>query len=415
MWRKILIISIALVCLMVTGLFAQKNQYRKADHALRAVYKEVTGKSLQDAIDQIIAEQRGKRFENGNVVVQFNGGGTRNRLYIGRKNTLEFLVENDYLIQSASLGFEFSCTAGPGSFDWVQGYGSLTAVDSTVLNVVEMHLDCFSSDGPWNPYLGTLGYPDTIILGGMAFSPQYSIDSNPTLAMLYSMQIELPDDPNMIGDTFYVDNIFIPPGGDWLFQEAPPGDSDGYAPDYQWMQNSSQWNPDAPPVAFKIAEPKCEFAGKSTNPNIVYIPNDSVNPPVNISNIDIFLGKGDKHLVSMRIGFIGDMDDLKQLGILNIDRYSESVIGSTIPLELLPRLCQLEGVQFIRPGPRAGLELNYSTNDINCVYSAIQSNLGVSGKDVILGILDTGIDWLHEDFIDSNGNSIIKQPHISIN
>jgi hypothetical protein len=222
MWRKILIISIALVCLMVTGLFAQNNQYRKADHALRAVYKEVTGKSLQDAIDQIIAEQRGKRFENGNVVVRFNGGGTRNRLYIGRKNTLEFLVENDYLIQSASLGFEFSCTAGPGSFDWVQGYGSLTAVDSTVLNVVEMHLDCFSSDGPWNPYLGTLGYPDTIILGGMAFSPQYSIDSNPTLAMLYSMQIELPDDPNMIGDTFYVDNIFIPPGGDWLFQEAPP-------------------------------------------------------------------------------------------------------------------------------------------------------------------------------------------------
>jgi hypothetical protein len=174
------------------------------------------------------------------------------------------------------------------------------------------------------------------------------------------------------------------------------------------MPNSSIHNPTAPPVAFEIAEPKCEFAGKSTNPNIVYIPNDSITPIVDLSDINVFPERGGTHRIGVRAGFVGDLEDIKQLGIDNIRNVSQNVLSFSMSLELLPMLCQIEGLQYIRPQPKAGLELNYSTDDINCVYSVIQNNLGVSGKNVIWGILDTGIDWLHEDFIDSNGNTRIR-------
>jgi hypothetical protein len=60
------------------------------------------------------------------------------------------------------------------------------------------------------------------------------------------------------------------------------------------------------------------------------------------------------------------------------------------------------------PAPKASPELNYSADDINCRYSLIQDSLGVSGDSVIIGIIDLGLDWLHEDFIDSNGNTRIR-------
>ncbi|MBD3218199.1 MAG: hypothetical protein GF310_07975 [candidate division Zixibacteria bacterium] len=409
MWRKILIISIALVCLMVTGLLAQKNQYRKADHALRAVYKDVTGTSLENAIDQLIAEQRGKRMGDGNVIVRFNGGGTRNKLYIGRDNRLEFLVENDFYLQAASLGFEFSCTGGPGSFSWVHGYGSLPANDP----VVDMNPDIFFTY-PWDGRVGIQGEPYQITLGGVAFNLQALIDINFSPTLLYSMQIHINDDPGLVGDTFYIDNVFIPPACDWRFQEYGDTLPPGYAPDYQWMPNDSTTNPTAPPVAFEIAEPKCEFAGKSTDPGIIYIPDDSLIRPEMITDIKIVPGKDGTHLVGVRIGYEGDKGAIDKLEI-GFRWLSKNVMSGAVPIELLPNLCQIPGVLYIEPQPRVGLELNYSTDDINCVYSNIQSNLGVSGDSVIIGIIDAGLDWLHEDFIDSNGNSRIKHPQITIN
>ncbi|NIP41429.1 MAG: hypothetical protein GWO41_06215, partial [candidate division Zixibacteria bacterium] len=179
MRRKILIMSIALICLMVSVLSAQKNHYRKADHALRAVYEEITGVSLEEAIDQLIAEKREGRMADGNVIVRFNGGGTRNKLYIGRENTLEFLVENDYNIQAASLGFEFSCTGGPGSFSWVHGYGTHPAGDP----VLQTHFEPFVFY-PWGTQVDVSKEPDTILFGGAGYNYSQTIDIHTTPVVL---------------------------------------------------------------------------------------------------------------------------------------------------------------------------------------------------------------------------------------
>jgi len=401
MKRKILIMILALFSFTAVSGQAQPNNYRKADNDLRLAYKQVMGTSLEEAIDQIIAQERGGRYEHGNIDVRFNGGGARNKVFIGRENTLEFLIANDYNIQAASLGFEFCCS-GSGTFWWVHGYGNLPPNDP----VVEMNPDIFVQY-PWGPQVNISREPDTILLGGAAFTYDQTIFPDGTPSLLYSMQIELPDDPSMIDDTFYVDNIYVPPAGDWLFQEYPPGSPTGYAPDFQSYPNSSSSNPDAPPVAFPIAEPMCEFAGKSSNPNLVYVPDDSVTRPVYMRHFDIFPGKDGTHLVSVRIGFNGNLDEISQFGI-GTKIISENLVASIIYLEKLPRLCQVKGIQFIEPRPKATPELNYSTGDINCVYSNIQNNLGVSGDSVIIGIIDNGIDWLHEDFIDSNGNTRIR-------
>ncbi len=405
MWRQISITLIALICLTAVTLTAQENHYRKADHDLRMVYKQVTGESLEDAIDKLIIKERGGSRSTGNVIVRFNGGGSGNQLYIGRRNTLEFLVVNDHYLQAASLGFEFSCTAGSGSFDWVEGYGNFTSSDSTVIDAVKVHNEAFGATAPWAWQIGTSGYPDHLLLGGVAFSFSNALPPHGSPTVLYSMQIELPDDPTMVGDTFYIDNVFVPPAGSWIFHELPPGII--YPPDFQYYPNQDVSNPTAPPAGFPIAEPRCEFAGKSSNPNIVYIPNDSVNPPVNFDEIDIYPGKDGRQIVPVRIGFEGNIDNLKQYGI-GTKLISKGLVASIIYIDLLPQLCQVKKVHYIMPAPKASPELNYSADDINCRYSLIQDSLGVSGDSVIIGIIDLGLDWLHEDFIDSNGNTRIR-------
>jgi hypothetical protein len=219
MFRKTLIMTLAIICSAAVMLSAQQNHYRKAEIGLRQAYEKITGVSLKEAIDQLILEERKGLIANGNVIVRFNGGSAKNRLFIGRQNTLEILVTNDYYVQAASLGFEFSCTGGPGSFSWVNGYGTLPGGSDLY---VKEHYDAFDTPYYWEPNAYIHSNPDQILLGGVAFYSSDYMQPGSTPRLLYSMQIELPDDFNLVGQTFYVDNVRIPPAGDWFFQEAPP-------------------------------------------------------------------------------------------------------------------------------------------------------------------------------------------------
>ncbi len=112
--------------------------------------------------------------------------------------------------------------------------------------------------------------------------------------------------------------------------------------------------PDSAAVSKDITQQKGCGGRKSTNPNIAYIPNDSVTPPpVSLDEIVVFDGRGDlKNLSPVRIGFSGD-DDLLKPFVLEMKRISSTRISATIELKVLPQLCQLKGLHFVKPAPRA--------------------------------------------------------------
>lgn len=113
------------------------------------------------------------------------------------------------------------------------------------------------------------------------------------------------------------------------------------------------------------------------------------------------------------IRFSGDRSELAQmaggLGAKLGDIYS-----ARIPLRDLPRIAGHPGVLAIQPAARL-----YPENDLARADSQVEpvwgktatippAYLHYSGKNVIVGVIDTGIDWDHGDFIDdSTGESRI--------
>ncbi len=85
---------------------------------------------------------------------------------------------------------------------------------------------------------------------------------------------------------------------------------------------------------------------------------------------------------------------------------SGSVATGVLELEALPRLASLSNVRYI-----SAERVFYPTDDpgvISVRAPRTRTRLGVTGKGVLLGIIDTGIDWTHPDFLDSEGNTRIE-------
>jgi subtilisin family serine protease len=408
MYKKTLLAMLLLFSALVSTVHAEENRFYRADLVLRDVYKHYTGVSLYDAIDNMLKgkDKIGSQLDN-DVMVQFNGGDWHNRLYVGKKNTLQFLVINDEVLAGLSLAFEFTCTAGPGSFDWVQGYDTISPLDTTVFNILKIHPEAFEGNSPWISTPGALGYPDTIILGAVAFGAYQRLPVHDSEEVLYSMQIELPDDPSLAGEEFCIDNIFIPPATHWVFTSAAGQD---IVPGFQGQTNSSGTNPDANPVCFDIVnDPRCSWdphkGGNSAVDNFTPGQIKMAKPKIDYSDPALITirPEGDVFLHAT-IYFDGDENDLKALGVeIGRSLFKRDFIYVSFPLYILPQVCQVNGVKIIRHMEKYKPQLNYSTGDINCEYAALKDSLGSSGDSVIIGIIDTGIDWLHEDFIDTNG------------
>ena len=101
---------------------------------------------------------------------------------------------------------------------------------------------------------------------------------------------------------------------------------------------------------------------------------------------------------------------LKQLGVDVRTVTSSGIITATVPLNMVMAVAALGEVTRMEAAKRVRKynDLSNAAPAAGCTYCVGMNNAGGDGTGVIVGIVDSGIDWSHTDFIDdTTGNSRI--------
>jgi len=114
--------------------------------------------------------------------------------------------------------------------------------------------------------------------------------------------------------------------------------------------------------------------------------------------------------VGIIIAFRGEPADLERVGVtyLRADKHPDGSFMATgrIKTELLSALVAIDHVIAVDGGGRYTPDLNYSVDEIGAV-ALHGANPAVAGQGVIVGVIDTGIEWRHGAFRDDQGKSRI--------
>jgi len=113
--------------------------------------------------------------------------------------------------------------------------------------------------------------------------------------------------------------------------------------------------------------------------------------------------------LSVIIDYDGDPRSLHALGVNPRTRLG-SIITATIPAGLVGKIAALPGLKYIQPARQLQPMLDASVLDSRAanLRSGTPPNwAGYTGKGVIIGAVDTGIDVNHSDFKDSEGKTRI--------
>lgn len=347
MKKQKFILVLLLFFFFVSTLNAEQNRYYVADRELQRVYEHFTGISLELAIEQLLAAKHGVEAGSGNIIIRINDGRANNSLYIGSKNWLDILVTNSVPLEGMSLGFELTCKAG--TFKIIEGYGTISSTNTSAPNILRVHSGAFFDRDVWTVQMNSHNYPDSLLITAKTLPEKDPLPAHISAKVLYSMQIEFPEETPEINEGFCIDNIFIPPDDGWLFAEADSGMN--YAPDFQGNPSQSPFNPDAPATCFDIVKPP-ECWKETSNPNIVHFRDGDVAGPITV-DLDRPPGIYKNHSgvigIMVRMNFKGSIEDLTSLGAyVSEDRLVKNWIDVRFPLKLLPQICQIEGVISIK-------------------------------------------------------------------
>jgi len=96
--------------------------------------------------------------------------------------------------------------------------------------------------------------------------------------------------------------------------------------------------------------------------------------------------------------------EIRHLGAVRCSRGDIAVV--TIPLSRLEALSALPSVIYVESPLPAKAQLDQSTVLIQARKA--QSQRGVTGRDVVIGLIDSGIDYWHHDFRKADGSTRIK-------
>jgi len=169
-------------------------------------------------------------------------------IIIGCYKDIEIYISNDIDLTGISLGFEFSWDPSltvefdstySNSSNWQYIREENDAVgkfDLTNGIIVDARIDGIS--------------PDTILITGSA-SEGNGLPFNPGGSLRYSFSLFVMG-PDVVSG-FKVDNIIVPPSGNWAFDDG----TDVFAPDYFGQSNSSISDPDASLVGFDVVICPC--------------------------------------------------------------------------------------------------------------------------------------------------------------
>lgn len=88
---------------------------------------------------------------------------------------------------------------------------------------------------------------------------------------------------------------------------------------------------------------------------------------------------------------------------------SGNILAATVPEASLKSLSSLKDVQFIEAAKPVGFKNNVAGAEINSqeVHEGYNLPSPLTGKNVVIGIIDTGIDYDHPDFMDADGKTRI--------
>lgn len=105
------------------------------------------------------------------------------------------------------------------------------------------------------------------------------------------------------------------------------------------------------------------------------------------------------------VKYSGDISSLADMGIIIFDLLNEYAI-LTVPQHLIEWLSQLPEIEYIEKPKRLFFALNQGKS-ASCITYVQDTGKNLSGRGVIMGIIDSGIDYYHEDFRNEDGSTRI--------
>ena len=110
-------------------------------------------------------------------------------------------------------------------------------------------------------------------------------------------------------------------------------------------------------------------------------------------------------LVDVIITFKGDVNEIRNAGT-RLTCVNGNIAVGRAPVSRLEEIAALETVVYMEASHADYSRVDKSVPDIGVVQ--VREQLGYTGKGVIAGIIDSGIDWTHEAFLNNDGTTRIK-------
>ena len=111
-------------------------------------------------------------------------------------------------------------------------------------------------------------------------------------------------------------------------------------------------------------------------------------------------------------------DEIERMGVIIQERFKKFVVAM-IPVDKIESVAQIAAVKQVNVARKMSLNSDMSrfyTNTLKVLdyNNAIASGLpyAFKGEGVVVGVIDTGIDFQHAMFMDANGNTRIKQAYV---